>query len=156
MRGYVKAVAMRNGAGFAAPLELVRAHVRAIVRDENIALAEALRASRRAKERARRFALSAAETDRLEAFGRDYLVSETEHEPIWRDPISGRVVCLAGQPIFLRVQFEGRQARDDALTAGGGMDAPEWIPAGSMRRYVICGEVCADDVGVRRGQQVWW
>lgn len=113
---------MRNGAGFAAPLELVRAHVRAIVRDENLALAEALRASRRAKERARRFALSAAEVERLESFGKGYLVSDGGAEAA----------------TFSRMRALHQFGVDEVAATGGlwgAIDAQHLVAAGCCANY---------------------
>lgn len=59
---------------------------------------------------------------------------------VWR--IGGRVVCLCGQSgrwrRGLRDGFEDCE-RDC-------MDAPDYLPAGGVRRYVAGGEVCAADI----------
>lgn len=87
---------------------------------------------------------SAARRWREERRGCDLLETLEDAGPaesvgeIWRDG-AGRVVCLGavGYVIGLREGFE--ECR------GGGMDAPGYLPAGSVLRYVRNGEVCASD-----------
>ena len=78
-----------------------------------------------------------------EAFS-GYLVSEPEEcaAPVWRDDV-GRVVCFASSvrkfgnwPGEMRPGFEQEPV----------LDAPDWLPAGSVRRYqYIQWKVCAAD-----------
>lgn len=75
-----------------------------------------------------------------------YLVTEPAALPVWRDA-AGRVVVL----LCTSSRVHGLQ---DGAECMHSMDAPEWMPAGSMRFYETAGEVCAWQRTAKRDG--WW
>lgn len=118
--GYVRAVFSPRWKGHAAPLELIRAHVRAVAR-----CAEACPMD--------------AELRRLEMRGRvgaafaDYLVSDFEPftaKRVQHRPLRDRIAMTGRGPWQIDLQA------NEFSTAHGALDAPTHFAAGAMYSYV--------------------
>lgn len=120
--GHVSAVFSRRLRGHAAPADLLRAHLRGVTTRRRLAVAFS-----------------------------DYLVSEpVESLALWRGP-DGRPVLLV--PTDRRCfGLRGRDRFSSVLADEvGALDAPEWLPAGSVRRHEMAGEYCSCAEFLARG-----
>lgn len=92
-----------------------------------------------------RVASLVAVRERLRREFSGYLVTEPEALPVWR--IDGRVVVLGADPT-LRYVYGLSDDLEDVFP----MDAPHFLPAGSVRKYAPEGaeSVCADQRRILR------